>query len=143
MPHPTTTIIAGLSVWSEAECTTRQLARVAVRMIDTLHKVDGLYRRDSAVSAKATLAVAGTHIFTATSTDSGGFPDMKGTSYAKRTNSEGARERGSEGGCVCVCGRKMVGNAMWCLFTRGQARERREREREIEEMEEGGGSERD
>ena len=75
-----------LSSWSEAECTARQLARVTVRMIDTLHKIDGLYRRDSSVSAKVTLAVAGTHIFTAagggTSSDSGGFPDMKGTSQA-------------------------------------------------------------
>ena len=64
-----------LSSWSATACETVRVARVTVKMIETLHQIDELYRRDSNLGGTVTLAVAGTHVFTSSSS---GIPDMTG-----------------------------------------------------------------
>lgn len=63
--------------WSAVACETQQVARVTVRMIETLHQIDELYRRDTKLGGKVTLAVAGTHVFTSSSS---GVANMNGKS---------------------------------------------------------------
>ena len=46
--------------WSASQCTDRQLQRVAVRMIDTFHFVDGVFE----TAAGLRTLVAGTHVIT-------------------------------------------------------------------------------
>ena len=58
-----------------AQCLARQIERVTIRVLDTLHQTDELYRRDAQIGRKLRLAAAGVHV----QTTAGGsnLPNMK------------------------------------------------------------------
>ena len=62
-----------LPAWSSATCEAKQLSRVTVKMITTMHHVDELYRREANLAGALTFAVVGTHVFTSAGE---GVPDF-------------------------------------------------------------------